>query len=46
MSVLSYADFAREVLAVYEPPLRQYATWAQMRQVLREFAELELILRT
>jgi integrase len=40
MRRITFGTLTAEVLSVYEPPLRQYPTFAQMRQVLREFAVL------
>lgn len=38
MRRISFETLCAEALSVYEPPLRQYPTYAQMRQVLREFS--------
>jgi integrase len=40
MRSFSFHRFQSEVLCLYEPPIRAKGTWRQMRQVLREFAEL------
>ena len=40
MGRITFERLRAEVLSVYEPPLRQYPTYAQMRQALRELAEL------
>jgi integrase len=46
MPAITLDHFRSELLALYEPPLRAPATYRQMRQVLREFAELGTVRKT
>jgi integrase len=42
MAKITWEQFSVEILSLYEPPLRAHATWLIVRQVLREFAELNV----